>query len=536
LGRKRRAGLRGKVSGLGWNFAALFLLLSNLFVLNARAGVTIITHGLNGNVDGWITGMANAIPQYPAFFGTNFSGYQMSFSNNGAGYYLVNSGVAGSPATTPESGEVIIKLDWRNLADGDSYDTYQVAGAVLPALLSTNFIPDLGGHAIAEFPLHLIGHSRGGSLICELSRLLGTNGVWVDHLTTLDPHPLNDPAFPLDSFLYSAHDAPANTYVNVLFHDNYWQNIDTIVYGKPVAGAYVRKLLNLSGGYSSSHSDVHLWYHGTLDFRMPASDTEVSITNAQRAAWWSAYEASGTNAGFYYTLINGGDRTSTNRPAGAGSPMVREGYNQNWDLGIGTLANRTGLPSNSGDWPNLIKFNRMTTNKVEQGQEMPVKFYYQWAKPNTNLATISIYLDNDFNPLNTNQTLIRQIAVPGNGSSSVSFSMTNLMLFASNATPGLHTILAQISGGGRVRYFYARERIEVLALRQPPTMEIAQLNSNQCRVSVVGAPGQLAVVQSSTNLLQWISLGTNTLVNGRWDFTNSPSDTPGQLFYRSLLP
>src|SRR6478736_4741471 len=182
----------------------------------AAAGVTVITHGLNGNVTGWVTGMATNIPAYPGFRGTNFSCYNMTFvPAGGGGFTLSATRTAGGAPTNSQSGEVIIKLDWSGLADGDSYDTYQVASFVLPALLSTNFISELGGHALAEFPLHFVGHSRGGSLWCEVSRLLGTNGIWVDHLTSLDPHPLNAQGFPFDGG-YNAVDAPMNTYENVL--------------------------------------------------------------------------------------------------------------------------------------------------------------------------------------------------------------------------------------------------------------------------------------------------------------------------------
>jgi hypothetical protein len=515
--------------------AALGILL-NFASFCAQAGVTIITHGLNGNVDGWITGMANRIPTYPGYIGTNFSCYQISFTPSGGGYLLTSARTAGSAANTPESGEIIIKLDWRQLADGNSYNTFQIASAVVPALLNTNFISEFGGHAIAEYPLHLIGHSRGGSLVCELSRLLGTNGVWVDHVTTLDPHPLNDPAFPFDAWFYNAVDAPANTYVNVLFHDNLWQTNSYPISGLAVDGAYVRKLTSFGGGYGSSHSDVHLWYHGTLDFRVPASDTEASITSSERSSWWTTYESRGTNAGFYYSLISHGDRTSTAQPAGAGLGMVRDGFNQNWDLGAGVSANRTALPSNNGEWPNLLKINRTTTNQVFQGQTMPLQFYYQWAKANSNLATISIYLDKDFNPLNTNQTLLREISVPANGASFVSFVTTNLTLHASNASPGFHAVLGRITGGGKTRFLYAPEWVEVLASRQPPTLEISRLNPAQYRISVFGLLGQTVVIQSSTNLQSWTSVVTNTLLEQRWEYTNSPSLDSAVQYYRGVLP
>lgn len=503
------------------------------------AGVTVITHGLNGNVTGWVTGMATNVPLHPGFRGTNFSCYNMTFvPAGGGGFTLSATRTAGVAATNSASGEVIIKLDWSGLADGNSYNTFQVAGAVLPALLSTNFVPELGGRALAEFPLHFIGHSRGGSLLCEVSRLLGTNGIWVDHLTTLDPHPMNAPGFPFDGS-YAAVDALMNTYENVLFHDNYWQNSDFFVFGQSVAGAFVRKLTSNGGGYTgigSAHSDVHLWYHGTINTNTPTSDAEVSLLAAQRTAWWSAYEAQGARAGFIYSRIGGADRTSTDQPAGAGFAMIREGYNRVWDLGAGVTNNRTALPANNGAWPNVIKFNRTTTHRVELGQAMPVKFYYQWAQPGTNLATIRLYLDADLNPLNTNQTLLREIVVPGNGAGFVSFSTTNLTLAASNTAPGFYSVLATITGGGRARQLYAPEWVEVISPRQPPSLDIVKLNATQYRIGVNGEPGRTVILQNSTDLAAWTSIVTNTLATNRWEFTNTPPVNPGARFYRGVLP
>ena len=511
-----------------------------LFVLglvSGTAGVTIITHGLNGEVDHWVTGMATNIPAYARFPGTNSSGYTMAFVPAGGGGFILGAArTSGVTATNSDSGEIIIKLDWSDLADGDSYNTYQVAAAVVPALLNTNFISELGGHALVEFPIHFVGHSRGGSLLCEVTRLLGTNGVWLDHLTSLDPHPLNAPGFPWDGG-FDAEDAPMATYENVLFHDNYWQNSDFFVFGQAVAGAYVRKLTSNSGGYSGiggAHSDVHLWYHGTINTNTPVNDTEATIAAPQRTNWWVGYETQGARAGFAYSLIGGADRTSMDQPLGGGFEMIRDGYNQWWDLGAGVANNRTALPANNGNWPNLIKFNRATTNQVMQGQGMPVTFYYQWAQPDASLATISIYLDDDLNPLNTNQTLLAEIPVPGNGATAVSYSTTNLTLTPSNATVGFHAVLAQITGGGRTRYLYAPELVEVIAPVTPPTLDIVRLNATQFIIGVNGQPEQTVILQASTNLVTWTPIATNTLVTGRWDFTNSPP--PGMSFYRGALP
>ena len=377
------------------------------------AGVTIITHGLNGNADGWVTGMANRIPEYSRFPGTNYTFYKLYFIPAGGGsYQLTWTRQGGSQPSLTDSGEIVVALDWGPLADGNTFTTYQIATVVAAQLMNASFISELGGHALSELPIHLIGHSRGGSVMCQTSYLLGTNGVWVDHLTTLDPHPLNDPAFPLDWVLYSAVDAPCKTYQNVLFHDNCWEQIGSLVYGEPVFGAYVRYLTALSGGYGNTsdshwaHSNAHLWYHGTLDLDNPASDGDPLnpiITSTERSTWWDSYENYGGNAGFLYSLIGRGDRMSSAQPEGDGH-AIRDGYNQTWDLGAGVTGNRTLLPSNYNAWPDVIKLNLTSAVSAQQGTNITTKIAYQWAQPGSSNAALSFYLDNDFNPLNSNQT------------------------------------------------------------------------------------------------------------------------------------
>jgi len=313
--------------------------------------------------------------------------------------------------------------------------------------------------------------------------------------------------------------------------------------GEPVFGAYIRQLSNLSGGYSSSHSDVHLWYQGTIQWTQPVSNSVAtdgpggsSIGASQRQTWWSAYENFGAKAGLYYSLIGGGDRLSTDQPLGGGFPMIRNGYNQWWDLGAGISSNRITIATNLGNWPNVIKFNRLDTNQVAQGQTTPVKFYYQWAKPSTNIATVSIYLDDDLNPLNTNQTLLAQIPVPANATN-VSSLATNVTLYASNAAPGMHALMAKISGGGTSRLLYAPEFVQVVVpARTPPTLDIAQLNATQYLIGVNGVQGETVVLQESTNLQSWLPLVTNVLQTNRWVYTNSTAAGIVEHFYRALVP
>ena len=79
--------------------------------------MTIITHGLNDSVNGWVSAMADAITNYSRFPGTNCSLYEMYFYNNGGTNYLAATLFGGNPPATTDSGEIIVEVDWSILAD-----------------------------------------------------------------------------------------------------------------------------------------------------------------------------------------------------------------------------------------------------------------------------------------------------------------------------------------------------------------------------------------------------------------------------------
>jgi len=506
------------------------------------ATVTVITHGFAGNVDEWIIPMALKIPDYHRFPGTNFSFYEIYFVENAQGnWFPAQRRIGGVAATNAESGEIIVALDWSQLAGGiftgAPYSTTEIAPSVASALLSANFLLELGGRALAELPLHLVGHSRGGSLMCEVTRLLGAQGVWVDHLTTLDPHPLNNDGFDETPFLFTV-DASARAYVNVLFADNYYQENSSLFgtdpSGEPILGAYNRYVGNLSGGYNQTHSDVHLWYHGTIDLATPTTDTQANITAAERQLWWTTYETGGINAGLHWSLIGRGDRLSTDEPAGAGTGRIRDGNNRIWDLGAGLGSNRYALASDNGSWPNIIRFNLLGTNTVTAVETNVMKLYYQCGANASATANLQVFLDNDLNPLNGNAVEIHQATLPGSGTNSVN---TGTVAWSANptTTPGTYALYGKITAAGHSRYLYAPELLTIKPSMDAPSLTSVGRVTGQIQFTVQGSTGQRIIVQASPDLVNWNPIATNTLTANTWNFTDTQSSSLSHRFYRAVL-
>lgn len=473
--------------------------------------------------------MAAAMSQSSAFPGTTYSCYEISITRNGSGQYVASATfLGGTPPLVTDSGEILIKLDWSTVSSLGGASSTQVATAAVGAVLSTTLIPELGGRPLAELPLHLVGHSRGGSVVTEMARLLGAQGVWVDHVTTLDPRPVS--AFG---------DAAVTTYANVLFADNFWQNMgDGLIVpnGQPVFGSYNRKLLDLNGGYTSTHSDTHLWYHGTIDLATPASDTQAMITSTQRATWWTGLETAGATAGFHYSLIGGGDRLSSVEPAGVGNGRIVDGFNGFWELGGGLASNRTALAANSGLWPNVVRATLGTTS-VPAGEPIPLNLYSQSGAMAAGVVDLRIFIDPDFNPNNGNEIEIDQRSLPNSGTSAVLAGNPSVAVDPAAVAPALYALGLRVSDGTHTRYLYAPQPLEITPSLQPPHVDAASLvhDATTLHFHVLGFPGQTVTVFASTDLFTWTPLQTHTFSGALWEFADTDAGNFSRRFYRAAL-
>ncbi len=423
------------------------------------SGLSVIAHGFNSGIGGWVSEIADAMMERPDFTGEQIR-YTVTVTDPGqdGGPLSVQSALQSGPspeAADTEDPQIVVLLDWSALAgtlslfgSGYTRSTVDVAAAVASQLVTPGFLPGLST-PVAQLPVHLLGHSRGASLVGELARNLGEAGVRVDHVTTFDPHPvdgINEPPFVAANF----GDAPMTSWNTINFWDNYWRTdgLNSFDFtGEPVANAHNVQLNEATlqtAGYPFDHSDTHLWYFGTINesTNPPANNGDHNVPNN----WYGGVHPLRDSSGYFYSRDVGGARAADGVSSSLGGTAVRTAVNTaaaNWPNVMNLVVDAADLQSNVGD-------------------AVDVTYYYQDVDSG---ATIDFYFDEDENPLNGFGTMVGQtIFNAGTGAAVV---MDNIQLNTSSASAGTHRVLAKITdAGGRTRYSYAPQSVTLTRVDQ----------------------------------------------------------------------
>ena len=419
-------------------------LLETLEDRRLLAGLTLVTHGfqLFGDRPDWLDDWQGALKDRAGPEGETVSQYEIFIGEDSSS---INKYVPDTPALDENTtGEVILTVDWAErsndfvlFGDGSVSTTDIIAAEVLPYL--TQAFPAIGiTQPLAQLPIHLLGHSRGGSMVAELARLLGEAGAWVEQLTMLDPHPLTDADSNVDP---DEADPILIIGDNVYYADDYWRENDDILdfNGQPVNGAdniHLDDAVLADGGYSSEHSDVHMFYYGTIN-TSPNAEEEGTVVPDH---WYPDMGFERDRIGYYFSRLGGGfDRISPD--------LVGESFTGN--------APRTTLIHNGMQWPDIMISAQDT--RLRTGENLQIQYGYQdYDSP----AQITAWLDDDQNPFNGHlSTTLFSSSVssfPNVNYDSASWTVTDDL-------SGRYYIVSRIDDGSLVRYNYAPTPITFIA-------------------------------------------------------------------------
>ena len=364
---------QGKHFNVRWLRSALLVWLTATGACSAWAtGVTVITHGwalVPGTYPSWVDQMAQAVTNVAYRKGLASSMYHITYSGDiVSGYTRSIANV--STLTAANSDEVVVTVDWSVLANNlDAFNNAGITTEDIARWLAQDLLtlyPQQGlTTPLASRPIHLIGHSRGGSVMLETAKFLGSSGIWVDQVTTLDPHPL---AFPDFGVMPGSGDPAVHLYENVVFADNYWRaNFAPFDFdGQSIPGSEDVNLnddILVADGYTVAHQNVHAWYHGTIGFgsTFPTSDGTVSIPDD----WYVLPNPARNLSGFLYSRLASG--TLRDRPAFSYATGSRFGGHH-----VREINSRDG----GAQWANIgfIHTPAYPANRLPQGSDLAVTY------------------------------------------------------------------------------------------------------------------------------------------------------------------
>ncbi|MCK9364026.1 MAG: hypothetical protein M0P74_10590 [Syntrophales bacterium] len=431
-------------------FACLAIFWGGLPVY--AAGVTIITHGWNPSSGApvWLESMRDAIAEKHL---AGEKSYGKITVTKQEGSLIAACAPWDFDAATGSTGEIIVVLDWSAVANhllgGPSVQ--DIAAVVIDKIVSSQN----GKRPLAELPIHLIGHSRGGGMGSELARLLGERGIVVDHLTTLDPHPLTN-ADIQPFFSPAVIDTPAAIYENVIFADNYMQTGE-YPEGIPISGAINRVWKELAGGYYdngapfSGHRNVYLLYQGTIDAGNPVYNGEATMEQAERAKWFSTEEEAGDRAGFAFSRIK------------ATNPRPADGLHRNALFrGAGS---RIAVWGNHSLWPNIADVQLIHDGEIlESGQRMVRRgdeiTLRMVISDHDSGGEIRVYFDRDRNPYNGNDLAAAEAVISYTAGDN--FQEKIALINTSRFTAGTGMFIRiSIADGSFTRFFYAPAQLSI---------------------------------------------------------------------------
>ncbi len=434
------------------------------------AGLTIVTHGYQESVGlpPWVASMVHDIRGRIPDRGAGLTITIDDSNHDGTPDYHASMDVDSPAPFAAASGEVVAALDWSAVAGflGDTATTGEVAQTVLAAMLNPALLPGMA-RPLASIPVHLIGHSRGGSLVCELAALLGERGIWVEQVTTLDPHPLSS-------------DADLRITSNVGFADNYWHpNALSFTEGSPIPGrAFNVVLPDLAGGYALTHSDVHLWYAGTIATDVEVNDGDKVLTSAMRADWYTTTEQNGVATGFNLSRLSGHGLNTGFYPYDRDSAEIVH-------FGLSELLGGSGLRTEvatTNPWPNLLDVNAtLSGSSAVAGRWLDVDY----TTAGTSWVRVQLNIDVDANPFNGNEvyydTIEHQslLSTPQNHSA---------RLPTTGIAPGTYYITASIIDMGLLNQRYISS--SPFTISAPPAFHIA---SDRGVSGVADASGGIAI-------------------------------------------
>lgn len=238
------------------------------------AVTTIITHGFQlatGEVPDWAFRMGEAVleraaggvqcgmgaPMDPV--GTMFRYIPETFTD-GSGTHLTGTWEHECGALEA-NGPIVLVFDWATESDlnsGGAQGMAEAAADALYAALRDARFADAAFQGLdpLAFDVHFIGHSRGTVVHSEAVERLALAGVAVDHVTMIDPHPVNgtlddEQALPIPP---DFGDSVPQVWTNVAFADDYYRD---------------------DGGSDGAVNRIH-----SLDFdgtRVPDADVKVDL-------------------------------------------------------------------------------------------------------------------------------------------------------------------------------------------------------------------------------------------------------------------